>query len=137
MITLFFQILYIDKNDKQNKLSGDKVLFCILQNTGVDVQKQPSRGILEKSSSENMQKIYRRTPMSKCDCNNVVKQFYWNHTSTSFCCKFAAYFKDTFSKNTNGGLFLDVHRCSTKQLFKKFRKTFRKTYVADFYFKNN
>ena len=33
------------------------------------VQKQPSRGILRKKCSENMQQIYRRTP--KCDFNRV------------------------------------------------------------------
>ena len=30
---------------------------------------QPSRGILRKKCSENMQQIYRRTP--KCDFNRV------------------------------------------------------------------
>ena len=33
------------------------------------VQKQPSRGVLIKSFSENMQQIYRKTPMPKCDFN--------------------------------------------------------------------
>ena len=32
--------------------------------------------------SENMQQIYSRTPMPKCDFNKVAKQLYWNHTST-------------------------------------------------------
>ena len=40
------------------------------------VQKQPVRGILRKSYSENMQQIYRRTPMPKCDFNRVAKQLY-------------------------------------------------------------
>ena len=31
------------------------------------VQKQPPRGFLRKRCSENMQQIYRRTPMPKCD----------------------------------------------------------------------
>ena len=30
---------------------------------------QPSRGVSRKRYSENMQQIYRRTPMSKCDLN--------------------------------------------------------------------
>ena len=38
-----------------------------------DFQKQPSRGVLRKRCSENMQKIYRRAPMSKCDFNKVAK----------------------------------------------------------------
>ena len=32
-------------------------------------QKQPSRDVLRKRCSENMQQIYRRTPMPKCDFN--------------------------------------------------------------------
>ena len=35
-------------------------------------QKQPSRGVLRKRCSENMQQIYRRTPMPKCDFNKVA-----------------------------------------------------------------
>ena len=60
-------------------------------------QRQPSRGVLRKSSSENMHQIYRRTPMPKRDFNKVAKQLYWNQTSASvFSCKFAAYFQNTF-----------------------------------------
>ena len=39
------------------------------------VQKQPLRGVPRKRCSENMQQIYRRTPMPKCDFNKVLK--YW------------------------------------------------------------
>ena len=39
----------------------------------VKEQKQPSRGVLRKRCSENMQQIYRRTPMPKCDLNEVAK----------------------------------------------------------------
>ena len=61
-------------------------------------QKQPSRGVLRKSCSEDMQQIYRRTPMPKCGFNTVAMQLYWNHTSTwVFSCKCAAYFQNTFS----------------------------------------
>ena len=35
-------------------------------------QKHPSRGILRKRCSENMQQTYRRTPMKKCDFNKVA-----------------------------------------------------------------
>ena len=62
-------------------------------------QKQPSRGVLRKRCSENMQQIYRRTPMPKYDFNKVAKQLYWKRTSTwVFSCKFAAYFQNTFSQ---------------------------------------
>ena len=36
--------------------------------------KQPPRGVPRKRCSENMQQIYRRTPMPKCDFNKVAKQ---------------------------------------------------------------
>ena len=40
------------------------------------VQKQPSRGVLRKRCSENMQQIYRRIPMPKYDSNKVALQLY-------------------------------------------------------------
>ena len=36
--------------------------------------KQPSSGVLRKRCSENMQYIYRRTPVLKCGFNKVSKQ---------------------------------------------------------------
>ena len=42
----------------------------------MSMQKQPSRGVLRKKCSENMQQLYKRTPMPKCDFNKVVKQPY-------------------------------------------------------------
>ena len=71
-------------------------------------QKQPSRDVLRKRCSRNMQQIYRRTPMSKCDFNKIAKQLYWNHTSAYvFSCKFATYFRTTFLRNTSGRLLLN------------------------------
>ena len=62
------------------------------------IQKQPSTCVPIKRCSENIAQIYRRTQMSKCDFNKVLKQLYWNHTSAwVFSCKFAAYFQNTFS----------------------------------------
>ena len=40
------------------------------------IQKQSPTGVLKKRCSGNMQQIYRRTPMPKCDFNKVAKQFY-------------------------------------------------------------
>ena len=42
------------------------------------IQKQPSISVLIRRSSENMQQLYRRTPMPKCNFNKVAKQL-------SFC----------------------------------------------------
>ena len=48
------------------------------------IQKQSFRGALEKSCSENMQQIYRRTTMPKCNFNEVAKQlFLKSHFSMS------------------------------------------------------
>ena len=40
------------------------------------LQKQPSRGVPRKKCSENVQQIYRRTLMPKCDFNKVAKQLH-------------------------------------------------------------
>ena len=62
-------------------------------------QKQPPRDVRKKRCSENMQQIYRRTPMPKCDFIKVALQFYWNRTPAwVFSCRFAVFFQDTFSK---------------------------------------
>ena len=39
-------------------------------------QKQPPRGVPRKRCSENMQQIYKRTAMPKCDFNEVPLQLY-------------------------------------------------------------
>ena len=81
-----------------------KVWVC----NSVSCQKQPSGYVLRKRCSENMQQIYRRTPMQKCDFHKVAKQRYWNHTSTwVFSCKFWCLFSEhLFPKNTSGWLLL-------------------------------
>ena len=57
------------------------------------VQKQPSRGVLNRRFSENMLQIYRRTPTPI-----VAVRLYWNHTlAWVFSYKFDAYFQNTFS----------------------------------------
>ena len=43
-----------------------------IQMVEANIQKQSSRGVLKKRCSENIQQIYRRTPMSKCDFNKVA-----------------------------------------------------------------
>ena len=52
-----------------------------------------------KRCSENMQQIYRRTPMPKCDFNKVALQLYGNRTlAWVFSCEFPTYFQNTFSQ---------------------------------------
>ena len=82
-------------------------------------QKQPLKGVLKKKFSENMQQIYRRTPM-QCDFNKVSKQLYWSRTSGRvFSSKFAAYLQNTFSRNTSGWLLQNEQ--TSKIAFAKFK----------------
>ena len=53
----------------------EPLTFCKL--VKYNIKKQPSRSVLKKRCYGNMQQIYRRTPMSKCDFNKVAaKQHY-------------------------------------------------------------
>ena len=62
-----------------------------------NLQKQPLRGVPRKRYSENMQQIYRRLPMPKCEWNASL-QLHWNRTwAWVFSSKIAAYFQNTFS----------------------------------------
>ena len=61
------------------KLQGVKreVTFYSKSGTSVkvmNIHKQLSRGVPTKRCSENMQQIFRRTPMPKCGFNKVVLQ---------------------------------------------------------------
>ena len=70
-------------------------------------QKHPSIGVIVKRCSENMQQIYKITPIPMCDFLKVVLQFYGNHISAwVFSCKFYAYLHKTLLKKTSGGLLL-------------------------------
>ena len=54
-------------DQKKNMLSENSLQPC-LRNAyfSCSIQKQPPRGVLRKRCSENMPKIYRRTPMPSC-----------------------------------------------------------------------
>ena len=56
-----------------SKFSYDSQFFTWCYSV-LPFQKQPSRGVLRKRCSENMQQIYRRTPMPKCDFNEIALQ---------------------------------------------------------------
>ena len=76
---------------------------CVLECPRTKAHKQPPRGVLGKMCSENMQQIYRRTPMPICDFNKVAKQLYWNLTSAwCFPVNLLHIFRTPFSTNTSG-----------------------------------
>ena len=57
----------------------------ISQNTKIkiirerNIREQPPRGVPRKRCSENMQQIYRRTPMLKCDFNKAAATLLKSH----------------------------------------------------------
>ena len=67
-------------------------------------RKQPSRGVLKKRCSENMQQIYRKTPMSKCDFKKVALH-------GCFPVNLWHIFRTPFRKNTSGRLLLQLSLC--------------------------
>ena len=82
-------------------------------------QKYPSRGVLIKRCSKNMQQIYRRTPMRNCDFIEVFIELYLNLTfARVFFCKFTAYFQNNLVirtpmkgsswPNGDGGVVLSI-----------------------------
>ena len=76
------------------------VVFSILFYE-VCLQKQPSSGILTKRCSENIQQIYRRTPMPKCDLqSNFIEITLWY-----VCCpvNLLHVFRTPFLRSTSGG----------------------------------
>ena len=108
-----------------------KILFCSFLESSIifscnhiaihvaKTKKQPPRGVHRKSYSENMQQIYGRTPMPKCDFNKVMSQFYWNRTSASaFCCKFVTPFLCNFIEFLRGfhSIFCNI-LCNIAQYF--------------------
>ena len=70
-------------------------------------QKQPPRGVPRKRCSENMQQIYRGTPMPKCDFNKVALQLneitLWHGCSTV---NLLHIYITSFPRNTPGWLLL-------------------------------
>ena len=76
---------------------------CLFTN----IPKQPSRGVLRKRCSENMQQIYKRTPIPKCGFNEVASNFIkialWDVCSPV---NLLHIFRTVFPKNISGGLQL-------------------------------
>ena len=79
------------------------------------VQKQPSIGVLIKSCSGNVQQIYRKTLITKCDFNKVALQLYWNSIRHWYSPVNLLH----FHKNTCGGLLLivDSNSCASMENF--------------------
>ena len=110
-LMIFKKLMYVGWFLRQNLVKKTENIICtwtlVKWISSRIIQKQPTIGVLRKRCSANMQQIYRRIPMPKCDFNNVALQLYWNHNSAwVFSCKFAAYFCKTLS--TYGWLLLII-----------------------------
>ena len=84
------------------------------------MQKQPPRRVLSKRCSENMQQIYKRTAIPKCDFNKDFK-ITLRHSCSSVNLQ---------------SLFIDItlwHGCSPVNLLHIFRTAFTKNTSASVY----
>ena len=75
-------------------------------------EKQPHRSVLCNRCSENMQQIYRRTPMQKCDFNKVAKQ----PLDGCFCIPLYALTKVI---NSQGNVYLHLKKITDSSQFHK------------------
>ena len=102
-LELFFTTLlnsiYFTKAGIEMHIAVTKIYFSKEQLfLPIHSQKQSSRGVLRKRCSENMQQIYRRTLMSKCDFNKVPEVFLGKGVRTS-AWVFSYKFQNFFSYN--------------------------------------
>ena len=98
ILTFKIKTGFLDLNlkDKDRIITICKIILSCNAMLTAHLQKQPSRGAFWKRCPENMQQIYKRTPMPKCDFNKVALQLYWNQTSACvFSCKVASCFQNT------------------------------------------
>ena len=73
------------------------------------LQKQPSRGVFKKRCSENMQPIYKKTPIPKCDFKKLTCNFIeiarWHGCSPV---NLLDIFRTPFPNNTSGQLLVKL-----------------------------
>ena len=78
MITSFLKVLYDFCIVHQYYCKSDLISSQVWKVRWIFFEEQPPRGVLKESYSENMQQIYRRTPMRKCDFNKFPAYFLQN-----------------------------------------------------------
>ena len=88
-------------------------------------KKQPSKGVLKKRCSENMQQVCMTTPMPKCDFNDEIK-LHNNEINLRYGCSpvnLLYIFRAPILKSTSGGLPLK------KSLILKFIRNYQKLFI--------
>ena len=86
--------------------------MCHIAGISTDISEQRSRGVLIKRCSEDMQQIYRRTPMPKCD---FTLEITLRHGCSPV--NLLHIFRISFPKNTSGGLLLIFASPATLRTF--------------------
>ena len=95
-----------------------KVKKSLNRNVIRKIQKQVSKDVLRRKCSENMQQIYRRTPMPKCDFNKVAKQSNFIEITLRHGCSpvnLLHNFRTPLPKNTSGRLLLKIQPTSSQK----------------------
>ena len=77
------------------------------QDENYRIQKQPPRGIPRKRCSENMQQVYRRTPIPKCDFNSNCIEITLRYGCSPV--NLLRIFRTPFLKNTSEWLLLRIN----------------------------
>ena len=100
----------MEKSEEKTEKSGIqgklKEIFGTMVKT-FQLPRQLSRGVLKKRCSENMQQIYRRAPVPKCDFNKVtssVIKITLRHGCSPV--NLLHNFRKAFPKDTSGRLLL-------------------------------
>ena len=104
-----FSILLCRELKAQKLLHDTDSYFSVCHGFTQHFHKQPSIDVLRKRCSENMQQIYRRTPMPKCDFNKVALLCNFIEITLRHGCSpvnLPHIFRRSFSKNTSGWLLL-------------------------------
>ena len=107
-ITIKTQLVLLNTSTNHNVGSPRSLhfKFCQMIYLFNTFQKHPPRGVPRKWCSENMQKICRRRPMSKCDFNKVVIEITLRHRCSPL--NLVYIFRTPFLKNTFERLLLTL-----------------------------
>ena len=114
----------------QNSLKNDLLKFCwiihfFLRNFRIADCLSTTEAALQRFYQEkatgNMQQIYRRTAMPKCDFNKLALQLNWSHVlAWVFSYKFDAFFRTPLLRNTCGCSYkVPLHACLWKTVKQK------------------
>ena len=95
---------------KKIKFSSENIKYDT-RNYAISIndQKQPSRGVLKKRCCENMQQIYRRTPLPKCNFIEISLRHWCSSVNLLHV------FRTHFPRNTSGCLLLKSIRFTDLQ----------------------